>query len=91
MGTTKHWGEGNVLANVPPGEGTGLEPPPGIWEYVKKYDLRLFGRHTIEASLCVHDGDWREAAPHRTAEERANPLVAFWDIPMGGPCAVKRD
>lgn len=86
MGTTKHWVEGNVLANVLAWGGNWFSNRhPGIWEYVKKYDLRLFGRHTIEASLCVHDGDWRQAAPHRIAEERANPLAACWDTPHAGP------
>lgn len=84
-GTTKHWVEGNVLANVLAWGGNWFSNRhPGIWEYVRKYDLRLFGRHTIETSLCLHDGGGREASAHQIAEERANPLAVFWDQPHAG-------
>lgn len=84
-GTTKHWVEENALANVLAWGGNWFSNRhPGIWEYVKKYDLRLFGRHTVEASLCLHDGDWRQANAHRLAEERANPLAVCWDHPHAG-------
>jgi hypothetical protein len=84
-GTTKHWVEDNVLANVLAWGGDNFSNrDAGLWEYVKKYDLRLRGTHVIEYSLCIHSGKRDAMPPHMIAEERANPLLALWDTTHAG-------
>lgn len=74
-GTTKHWLQGSTIANVLAWGGNSFSNRhPGIWEYVRKYDIRLFGRHTIEYSIYVHSGDWRQARVPLLAESASAPL-----------------
>jgi alpha-mannosidase len=74
-GTTKHWLQGNTIADVLAWGGNWFSNRhPGIWEYVRKYDIRLFGMHTIEYSIYVHSGDWREARVPLFAENASAPL-----------------
>ena len=74
-GTTKHWLQKSTIANVLAWGGNWFSNRhPGIWEYVRKYDIRLFGRHTIEYSIYVHTGDWRRAGVPLLAERASAPL-----------------
>ena len=80
-GTTKHWMDGGVLANVLAWGGRKFSNRhPGLWEHVDLYDLRLVGSQTIEYAILPHPGDYREGNVPREAQQYTTPLVAVGPI-----------
>ena len=77
-GTTKHWLQNDVLANVLAWGGNWFSNRhPGIWEYVRKYDIRLYGKHTLEYTIYVHGDECLNGLVPLTAEAFGSPLKAI--------------
>lgn len=74
-GTTKHRFEGDMIYTILGWGGDQFSNrAPGLWENVKKYDLRLYGKHTLEYSIFVHTGDWKASAIPRIVESQSWPI-----------------
>jgi len=78
-GTPKHWVCDHTLFNlIAWGEQTdAIHNGLGRYQWVKSFDQRLDGHHTIHQAIYPHMGDWRAADIPRAAREYGSPPVAF--------------
>jgi alpha-mannosidase len=79
QGTPNHWVSNGVLYNLLGwGEQTdAIHNGLGRYQWLKSFDQRLDGRHTIHLAVYPHMGDWRAAEIPRAAREYGSPPVAY--------------
>ena len=74
-GTTKHRIEDGVLMNCLAWGGNNFSNRnPGLWENVERYDIRLYGKHTIQYSILAHSKDWKSANCYKWVEKLSHPI-----------------
>jgi outer membrane receptor protein involved in Fe transport len=78
-GTPKHWVSGRTLVNLFAwGEDTdAIHNRTDRYRWPKSFDQRLRGRHTIEAAIFPHRGDWRAAGVVGMARSYVTPVAAY--------------
>jgi alpha-mannosidase len=78
-GTPKHWVCDRTLFNlIAWGEQTdAIHNGLGRYQWLKSFDQRLDGHHTIHLAIYPHTGDWRSADIPRAAREYGFPPVAY--------------
>jgi len=79
QGTPNHWVSGNTLFNLLAwGEETdAIHNGLGRYQWLKSFDQRLDGRHTIELAVLPHAGDWRAAGLPRAAQAYGMPPIGI--------------
>lgn len=79
QGTPKHWVCDRTLFNlIAWGEQTdAIHNGLGRYQWLKSFDQRLDGHHTIHQAIYPHIGDWRAADIIRAARDYGSPPVAF--------------
>lgn len=86
QGTPKHWVSNRTLVNLFAwGEDTdaiGNRMGSNLW--LKSFDQRLRGSHTIHCALYPHTGDWRSADVIGAARSYGSPPVAYLADAHGG-------
>jgi hypothetical protein len=85
-GTPNHWVNDGVLYNlIGWGEQTdAIHNGLGRYQWLKSFDQRLDGRHTIHLAVYPHMGDWRTAGIPRAAREYGSPLLAYPALHQNG-------
>lgn len=79
QGTPNHWVSDGVLYDlIGWGEQTdAIHNGLGRYQWLKPFDQRLDGRHTIHLAVYPHMGDWRTADIPRAAREYGIPPLAY--------------
>jgi hypothetical protein len=86
QGTSKHWVNDRTLLNLLAwGEQTdAIHNGLGRYQWLKSFDQRLDGHHTLHQAIVPHMGDWRAAEIPRAAREYGSPLIAYNAIRQNG-------
>ena len=86
QGTPNHWMEGRTLYNLLAwGEDTdAIHNGLGRYQWLKAFDQRLDGEHTIQMAVMPHPGDWRAAGLPRAAQAYGMPPLAVKAQPHPG-------
>jgi hypothetical protein len=79
QGTPKHWVSDHTLFNlIAWGEQTdAIHNGLGRYQWLKSFDQRLDGHHTIHQAIYPHMGDWHAADVPRAAREYGSPPAAY--------------
>jgi hypothetical protein len=79
QGTPNHWVRDRALFNlIGWGEQTdAIHNGLGRYQWLKSFDQRLDGHHTIQHAIYPHPGDWRTADLPRAAREYGFPPAAY--------------
>ena len=86
QGTPRHWVTGTTLVNLFAwGQDTdAIGGRVGRRNWLKAFDQRLRGRHTIHGALYPHTGDWRTSGVIGVARSYGTPPVACLTDMHGG-------
>ena len=79
QGTPNHWVHAQTVFNLLAwGEDTdAIHNGLGRYQWLKSFDQRLDGLHTIHLAVLPHAGDWRAAGLPRAAQDYGMPPIAI--------------
>ena len=86
QGTYNHWMQGRTLYNLLAwGEDTdAIHNGLGRYQWLKSFDQRVEGLHTIRLAVLPHAGDWRKAELPCAAQKFGMPPVVIQTKPHPG-------